>query len=249
MSEQIRMCRAIYNEKNKCVDFESEILAANTLEDQIKEDRRYGIMIPRNGEYFTFRAMDWNNKWITSKQINKGITLAWQEAEIEIPIDVRKAKPGELEDFKIYFRSTADDPELTRNTIMYHYYPIQDPTNPLRGVCVVNTDFNFTIHGEGVSMFDIDPDHYTEDTKVKGFTVDFDQVYGHEGPGHGLGLPHSPNSDKKMSSSLGRMIEFMHMEFPLETIPRLIAKYGKRSMPSRWRKRWRNWYRVRSENY
>ena len=49
---------------------------------------------------------------------------------------------------------------------MYHYYPINNVNSSLRGVCVVNTDFNFSIHGNNVSMFEVDPEHYTEDTKV-----------------------------------------------------------------------------------
>lgn len=249
MSQDL-ICKVIYDKTENCYHFESaEVPGLKTLEEQIEIDKRYGKMLPRNGKYFTFRAMAWNDKFITDRQINRGITLAWQQAEIEIPIDVRKAKDNEIPDFKIYFRATADDPHLSRNTVMYQYYPINDITNPNRGVCVVNTDFDFTIHGNLVSMFLIDPDHYTEDTKVKAPTIDFDEVYEHEGPGHGLGLPHSTHDGKVMSRSVGTMAKFLHDETPLETIPRMIAKYGKRGMLSIFRKRWRNWYRVRSDKY
>lgn len=245
------ICKLMYDENQKCFHFESgeATVGKLSLEDQIEEDRRYGKMVPRNGKYFTVRAMDWSNKWITNKQIIKGIVLAWHQAEIEIPIDVRYADFDEEPDFKVFFRATADDPKLDRNTVMYHYYPINDITNPLRGVCVVNTDFNFTIDGENVSMFEVDPEHYTEDTKVTSPTIDFDEVYEHEGPGHGLGLPHSSHDFKVMSRTVGKIAKFLHIENPLETIPRLIAKYGKRSMLSKHRLRWRNWYRVRAEKY
>ncbi len=245
------ICKMIYDENEKCFHFESADVQIGklSLEDQIQEDKRYGKMVPRNGKYFTVRAMDWSNKWITSRQINRGITLAFHQAEIEIPIDVRLAEFDEEPDFKVFFRATADDPLLDRNTVMYQYYPINDINNPLRGVCVVNTDFDFTIDGENVSMFDIDQEHYTEDTHVVAPTIDFDAVYTHEAPGHGLGLPHSSFSGKVMSPSVGTMAEFLAEETPLETIPRLVAKYGKRSLLSYHRLRWRNWYKVRAEKY
>lgn len=251
------MCKLIYDQdKDKDGErypfhFESASIGAAqlSLEDQIEEDKRYGKMVPRNGKYFTVRAMDWSNKWIESRQIKRGVVLAFHQAEIEIPIDVRYADFDEEPDFKVYFRATEDDPNLTRNTVMYHYYPINDINNPLRGVCVVNTDFDFTIDGENVSMFEVDPDHYTEDTKVVAPTIDFDEVYTHEGDGHGLGLPHSTYDWKVMSPTVGKMAKWLASEEPLETIPRLIAKYGKRSMLSKHRLRWRNWYKIRSEKY
>ena len=245
------ICKLIYDENKEDFHFESTDVQIGklSLEDQIEEDKRFGKMVPRNGKYFTVRAMDWNNKWITSRQINRGITLAFHQAEIEIPIDVRLAEFDEEPDFKVFFRATADDPQLTRNTVMYHYFPIKDVNHPLRGVCVVNTDFNFTIHGENVSMFEIDQEHYTEDTKITAPTYDFDSIYTHESDGHGLGLPHSSHSGKVMSPSVGTMAEFMAEEIPHETIPRLRAKYGTRSMLSRHRLRWRNWYRVRADKY
>lgn len=241
------ICKASYS-KNEVV-FESEYLNTVDINEITENDKKYGVMKPRNGRYFTFRAMDWQSRTITNRQIIKAITLAWQQAEIEIDIDVKRAKEGEYADFKIYFRSTADDPELSRNTIMYHYYPISDFDNPKRGVCVVNTDFDFSMDGEPVSMFLIDQEHYTEDTKVKGETIDFDGVYSHEGPGHGLGLPHVKIPYNLLYPNYSYMVEVVSLEEPHITIPRWKAKYPVRPMISRWRTRWRQWYRVRSDKY
>jgi len=243
-----RLCKAIYSEEND-VTFESETIEVTSLEEILELDKRYGKMEPRNGKYFTFRVMDWSSKTITNKQIVKAVTLAWHQAEIEIDIDVRKAKDDEEADFKIFFRKTEDDPLLTSSTIMYHYYPIRQLDSPLRGVCVVNTDFNYTMNGLPVSMHLIDEDHYDEDTKAKGTTIDFDGVYTHEGPGHGLGLSHLKNKFNLMYPNYSYMLEFIASENPKYTIPRLIAKYSVRPMLSRWRIRWRNWYRARAENY
>ena len=245
------LCKALL--KGTQIEFTGPANAGKTLEEQIQEDKKYGIMVPRNGSYFTWKAEDWAGKHITQKQILKGINYAWLQAELEIVLDVRKARLHEVPDFKIAFRATADDPELTSNTLMYHYYPIQDVNHPLRGLCVVNTDFPFTVHGNPISMHEIDPDHYPEHpenfpehTDPTGFTYDFDQTYTHEGPGHGLGLPHSPNRGDAMFGNYSGMGEFMQTWDKA----RLVAKYGARPWFKKWfYTRWINWYRGRSDRY
>jgi len=243
------LCKVIYSPSSKKVTFAAPKLIARTLEDQIEEDRRYGVMIPNNKKYFTYQILDWKGKFITKKQIVKAITMSWEAVEKEISIDVKRASPDDNADFEIHFRKTADDSELTANTLMYHYFPINNKNNPNRGLCVVNTDWPFTSHGNPISMHEIDPIHYPSETRTKGATIDFDQVYTHEGPGHGLGLPHSSHSGKVMSDNYGDMAEFMFDEEPMETIPRLVAKYFKRPMSSRTRIRWRNFWRHRLNRY
>lgn len=229
--------------------FDGPSAVSSDIQTQIEEDKKYGVMTPRNGKYFTVKIYDVLDKEISYNQVVKGVMLAWFQAEIEVNIDVRLAEEDEEPDFKVKFRRTADDPNLTKNTIMYHYFPINDFDHPLRGLCVVNSDFWYTIDGEPVPMHVIDPENYNEDHKAKGESIDFDQVYAHEGPGHGLGLPHSKKRNRLMSDNYVYMEEFMHKEPDHETILRLAAKYGRRNMISRWRERWRTWYRVRSEKY
>lgn len=241
------VCKAIYDKGN--IDFVSDHITDTELGDIIEDDKRYGKMVPKNGDYFTVRIADWEDKLISKKQIKKAVTLAWQQCEIEIPLDVKIAKEGQYADFKVYFRKTADDPELTGNTLMYHYYPISDFDEPRRGVCVVNTDWNWSTHGEPISMHEIDPAHYPPDTTAKGETIDFDGVYTHEGPGHGLGLPHVKIPYNLMYPSYSYMVEVVSLESPHITIPRWTAKYGERQMISRWRARWRAWYKARSDRY
>ncbi len=240
------MCKAIV--KDNQIQFTGPVTTGITLEEQIQEDKKYGMMVPRNGKYFTWRAENWESNLITHKQILKGINYSWMQAEIEIVLDVRRAKPEELPDFRVAFRRTKDDSELTKDTLMYHYYPINEITHPLRGLCVVNVDFPLTVHVNAVSLNDINqidfPDHET--APMQGKTWDFDQIYTHEGPGHGLGLPHSPFPYHVMSSSYNVMAEFF---VPWDK-KRLVAKYGARP----WYKkhfytRWLNWYKVRSDRY
>lgn len=249
MPQKQLICRLEYNEATKQVEAESAQAIGMTLEQIIQDDKKYGKMIPKNGKYFTVKVMDWQNKTITQKQLVKAIVYAWLRVEWEIKINCKLAKPGEYADFKVYFRKTSDDPLLTKTTLQYQYYPINTFTDPNRGVCVVNTDYPWTIHGDPISMFLIDDVHYKSDTIVKAASIDFDEVYFHEGCGHGLGLSHSPNTGKKMSWRLDLMAKFIDDEDPAEHVPRLGAKYEIRGWLSYFKLRLIKWYRYRSDNY
>jgi len=243
-----KMCRATVNEKGK-ISFDSAISNGSTLEEIIQGDKQYGMMVPRNGAYFTYRVEDWQNRWMKLKQLRKGIALAWTTVEKVIDIDVREAKIDELPDFTIYFRKTDDDPYLTSNTLMYHYYPISDINNPNRGVCVVNADYIWTMDGEGIPLYIFDPEHYPEPVGSTVKTFDFDDIYVHEGPGHGLGLPHSPNLNTKMYGNASGMANTIFDETPYETIPRLQAKYPKKEISAWHLFRWIRYLLRRREKY
>ena len=243
------ICKAIVNSDNE-ISFESAIVSGTSIEEIILEDKTYGILKPRNGKYFTFGTFDWKNRWIQSKQITKGIGIAWNMVEKVISIDVREATKDETPDFPIYFRKTADDPLLTSDTLMYQHYPISDLDSEFRGVCVVNSDFTWTIDGKGIPLHIFDPEHYPEPMpNTTARTYDFDSTYQHEGPGHGLGLPHSPNKNKKMSASYPIMAESIFDEDDDETIIRLQAKYPKREMILRHLIRWIKYYLIRRDKY
>ena len=243
-----RVCRAILTEDRQ-VAFESATVSGATLEEIIADDKKYGMMVPKNGKYFTYRVMDWEGKWISNKQITRGVTIAWNKVEKVIDIECREALPGEYADFKIYFRRVQDDPLLTKDTLQYQFYPISNFDNPNRGVCVVNADYPWTTNGEGIPLHIFDPDHYPEPINSTAQTIDFDAVYDHEGPGHGLGLPHSPNKNTKMYGNYSGMIESIFDEEPLETIPRLHAKYPLEIMPEHQLQRWIDYYKVRQDKY
>ena len=171
------------------------------------------------------------------KKAIKSIWKTIRRFEIRLKIKFKMAKEGEYADFKIEFRTTAEDNVLTSNTLMYHYYPINDINNPFRGVCVVNKDFNWTTHGNSIPLND--PHFPTNSTK----TYDFDAIYTHE-LGHGLGLPHSALRYQVMSPNAGIMSEWLTEE---EDLPRLYAKYEKREMSEHKLTRWLNWLFHASE--
>ena len=247
------ICRAVLHNTDM-LEFLSAAAMGDSITKIIEDDKKYGKMEPLNGQYFTFKVYDWKGRWITKKQLIKGVGIAWEQVEKVINIKVKEAKGAEKPDFRIYFRGTDDDPLLTKDTIQYHYYPITNPDSPNRGVCVVNTDFKITIHGNGINMHEIDPEHYPEDTTAKGSDIDFDQVYQHE-LCHGLGLPHSPHKYKLTSPNYGIMAESIFDEIPEkltgegETILRLQAKYPKKNMILRKLKRWIAYFKVRRDKY
>lgn len=215
-----------------------------SLFDIILEDKSYGKMQPRNGKDFTFAIYDIYGVEVTNRQVLLAVTLAWEQWEIETPIKVRKAKSNENPDFRVYFKNPTTDKTLTKSTIMYNYFPINDLNHKYRGLCVVNTDFYYSVHGQGIPMHIIDPIHYTPDDKAKGSSIDLDQVFSHEF-GHALGLPHSKQPNNVMSGNYGVMAEYLS----LEDIARIRAKYGERKYVSNLYDRIKAWFKIRSDKY
>ena len=255
----LHICRALITDDKNNIHFESAEVTGTTIKEIIEADKKYGTMTPRNGKYFTYRVFDWQNKWITNKQITKGVGIAWEMVEKIISIKCVEAKENELPDFKVFFRRLTDDVLLTARTLMYHYYPITDFNHPHRGVCVVNADFPWTSDGEGIPLHIYDPGHYPNPVTAEAQTFDFDATYQHEAPGHGLGLAHSPNSGKKMSSNYDKMAESIFDESDNETILRLVAKYPKRVLTGFGKfknkildsllLRWINYFRHQRDHY
>jgi len=242
--DTIYMCKAMVGRGNLEPTFFSPQNDGDGMSDIIDEDKKYGTFQPINGEYFTYKVMN-EDEEMNEKQITKSIQKAYRRIAVRTNLKFRKARSDEQPDFRIEFRTVDTDPEehLTSGTLMYHYYPINNIANSLRGLCVVNKQFYWTTHGESLSMNIIDPDNYPDpETKWKGKTYDFDQVYTHEVL-HGLGLPHSKHTGNVMSSNYGIMAEWLSEE----DLSRVYAKYGKREMSEGKLARWIKWIKGASE--
>lgn len=198
-----------------------------TIEQQIQEDEKYGVFKPRNGKYFTYKVHGQDVE-ITHKRVIKAVQYGFKRWSIYADFKIKKLRQNDIPDFNIYFKSTTEDPKLKQNTIMYHYYPINNLENPLRGKCVINKNF-----------------HYTDDGKLKNGkeTMDIDKILCHEF-GHGFGLPHDKHRSTIMYYSEGGM-----SEYPSERcIARIQAKMGETKNIGRI-KRWLIWLHIRSESY
>lgn len=234
--ESGKICFAMVGHGNNVI-FKSAQLDTTNITEIIEADKQYGTFTPRNGKYFTFRIMN-DDVEITNKQVLKAVQYSFRRIAIRTHLLFKKAKPDEYADFRVEFRTVAtdEDNQLTSNTLMYHYYPINSYTNKYRGLCVINAAYFWTSHGNPLPLHEIDPTNYPNPTTNQGGTYDLDQVYTHEVL-HGLGLPHSKTAGNIMSPNYGIMSEFLSGE----DVARIKAKYGDRGLDETKIKRWLKW--------
>jgi len=231
--------------KNGKAVFESVETPTLTLSETLENDKQYGTMKPANGKYFTYKVYNEDQEF-SKIQAKKALQFAQRRWRIYTNIaPFRPARDGEIVDFKLYFWDVETDPDgqLSSNTVMYHYYPINDVTNRLRGMCVVNKKFFFTEHGNTVSgkfMKDLGFEVQYPDGQYR--TLDFDAVYAHE-LGHGIGLPHDSEAGHTMSYRVDIMSEYP--TYRDQTRGR--AKYGTRLMSGRMLRRWLMWLKSASD--
>jgi len=248
MADEYPLCRAILG-KDGNVEFESANAKGLTLSQTIENDRHYGIMFTAKGRHFTYAVLNEDEEF-TDKQIHRAVRYAFGRWRLYANLPKLKRVPKDYKDpidFRIEFRTTESDPDkqLTNNTIMYHYYPIHNVQNPLRGLCVVNKRFFFTSHGNKISGQEM----MRKGRKVSNpdgtySTIDFDVVYCHE-LGHGLGLPHDTEPHSIMSTPY-----HVIAEMPSDRDQKRISaphKYGKRMMARHRLVRWVRWLRVASD--
>ena len=193
------------------------------LENVINNDKKYGLLIPKNGKSFGYFIVN-KDKEITHKQARKGVYNALFRWWLELKFEFHRAKTLEEADLKFYFRTEEEDEILNSSTLAYMFYPLGSKNN---GICVINMRFWWTLSGQGVDLHLQDPVNYPNPTgKTQGSSWDLDQVLGHE-IGHGVfGLPHYIGM---MASNYGEMEEYL----TLEDILRGGAKVGRKNMLQR----------------
>lgn len=238
------ICKANFNENGE-VEFESAKTSGLTLSQTIEDDKKYGVMTPANGKYFTYSVLNEDDEFI-QKQVHKAIRYAYKKWWVYSNIEpLKKADYGELADFRVEFRTVESDPDkqLSENTIMYHYFPIGDVHHRLRGLCVVNKRFFFTSHGDTVTGTEMQRHGVkVQSANGKYKTIDFDVVYAHEF-GHGNGLPHDTEPGSIMSTPYSVISEMPSMRDQA----RIKAKKGHRHMSGFRLLRWLRWLVVASD--
>lgn len=236
------ICKVIYDEKQGKVLFESVVGPSSSLDEIIQYDKNYGkLPLPADG-IVTYKFYGELPRGVTEKSLERAFRLALTRVMRQTTAikDARRAKDGETPTFRIYTHTTADDENLQGRTIMYAYFPFNTQTN---GVIVINRlDFYFTLHGNGTSMYDIDPVNYPPDTKSKGATIDMDVVFAHELK-HLLGLPHDPLPANNLSANYSFISEY---DTDRDTA-RVHAKYPPRTIPQRLKDRFLASFRIVSD--
>ncbi len=110
-----KLCKAIISQDGQ-IQFNSVSAIGSTIEDIIEDDKKYGVLTPINGKYFTYRVLN-EDKEITNKQVIKAIRYSFRRIEIRTKLKFRPAGDEKLVDFRIEFRTVESDPDkvLTSN--------------------------------------------------------------------------------------------------------------------------------------
>lgn len=210
------------------------------LQGLIREDRKFGFLTPVDG-WITYRVYD-GDKEISQNDVEYLVRVALGQYQLKFDVKFRPA--GKLEDpmLKISFSDPQTDKNMTGSTLAYHGYP----SGALRGVCRINRNYFYTVHGLRLNLHYIDPEHYPDASKAKSApTWDLDQILLHEF-GHGVfGLQHDGKAGMVMSPHYGQMSELIDPR----TSARIQAKGFKlRATRERWKEeRLLKWQAARLE--
>jgi len=228
------ICKAIalepYHSTNNKFRFESVNVKAETLEEQIQEDKEFGVFpIPQTGK-LTYRLVNHSSDFDKKNKNRIGMNYALTQWDIEIEPDLKYVPMEQSSDISIEFKNGQDDDIFKDepDVLAYAYLPIAGAS--LRGIVRVNDDYEWSLNGEIKSI----TNEGGQRVNIK--TWDLIKVLRHE-LGHTFGLPHSPNPNNTMSTNY----EIMSRHNTDEDISRIRAKYGKRSWISRRYMAFKNW--------
>lgn len=212
------------------------------IQNLIREDKKYGYLTPVDG-FVTYRVTD-GDKEITRSEVGYLVRLALQQYQLKFDVKFRPAKRDEKEMLNIGFSDVTTDKYMTGSTLAYHGYP----NGALRGICRINRNYFFTVHGRRLNLHEIDPEHYPDPEKAKSApTWDLDMILMHE-VGHGIfGLQHDGQSNTVMAALYPHMSEYLDPR----TISRIEAK-GVRRRPVKTKReelRYKQWLEYKLENF
>jgi len=182
-----------------------------------------------------------NDSLMTDKQLRKAVNWSQTPWDFAIRNKIKFVTDKIQADFTFEFKKTNADQYLTSGTLAYAGYP----NGILRNLIVINSDFPYTPDGHPVLGSVLESWGFNVQSVTSYYkTWDLDQILKHE-MGHKLGLPHSPNQDRVMSSNYGIMAEFLSDEEK----QRIWAKYEKRRSYDKIMARLGNLIRRRQEEY
>ena len=228
------ICKAIALEPEHATNnkfrFESVEITAETLEEQIEEDKQFGVFpIPQTGK-LTYRLVNHSSDFDKKNKNRIGMNYALTQWDVEIKPDLKYLSMDQSSDISIEFKNSQDDDIFKDepNVLAYAYFPNAGPS--LRGIVRINDDYEWSLNGKDKSI----TNEGGQRVKIK--TWDLILVLRHE-LGHTFGLPHSPNPNNTMSNNY----EIMSRHNTDEDIARIRAKYGKRNWISRRYTAFKSW--------
>lgn len=216
--------------------FESAETEAKSLEEQIEEDKKFGVFPVPDSGILTYRLLNHSSDFDKKNKNRIGMNYALTQWDIEIAPDLRYVSINQSSDISIEFKDANDDELFSDepNVLAYAYFP--DAGESLRGLVRVNDDYEWSLNGKGKWI----TNEGGQRVKIK--TWDLILVLRHE-LGHTFGLSHTANPGNTMSPSY----EIMSRHNTAEDIARIRAKYGKRGWTSRRYMALKNWL-VREVN-
>lgn len=242
-----QMCRLVVGKDGKAraegIDINNFKDLPIDLQNLINEDKKYGKILPPANGWITYKVYD-GDKEMNREDVEYLVRIALGNYQRKFDIKFRPAKDFESAMLKISFTDPQHDKNMTGSTLAYHYYPY---FTEKRGICRINRNYYYTVHGRRLNLSIIDPEHYPDPTKAKEApTWDLDQILIHEF-GHGIfGLQHDGQSGTTMSATYQHMTEFLDER----TIKRIEAKgYKKRGLLAQWKEqRLEKWLKARAEH-
>ena len=109
-----KLCKALINQLTGEISFKSDSVESLTLPDIIENDKKYGVMKPRNDKYFTYQVLNGDDE-ISEKQVHKMVKFSFRRYEIRIPVRWKANEAWEDQpDFRISFR-TVFNPSIPSN--------------------------------------------------------------------------------------------------------------------------------------
>jgi len=203
----------------------------------ISNDKLYGKW---NKDVITF-AIENNLSHMTDGQIRRAVNWSQSPWDFAIKNKIKFVTNKNFADFTFQFKPTNADEYLTSGTLAYAGYP----NGILRNVIVINSDFPYTPDGHAVLGSILESWGINVQNKNNYYkTWDLDTILKHE-MGHKLGLPHSPNDNRVMSSNYSIMAEKLTEEEKI----RIWQKYPKRKFYDKIMARLEKLIERRSEEY
>ena len=175
------------------------------------------------------------NSDVTEKTAMNLAMLTWG---LEIPLTLKLVKKDENPDITVVFKHTNEDDYLRDHPRVLGYaYP---PKHSHEGILVINDDYLWSVNGEPIEAWKVDPIHYPPENTTKFKTWNLTSTLIHE-LGHTLGMPHIDDCPECIMYTRDNENVDLH-DRDIEIIQ---SKYGNTNRSAREYRRLKTWLKKR----